>query len=632
MNQVQNRQIWVYDIETLASCFTYTAINIDTKEFVQYVIHKDRNDSVEFIEHLYDCKGQIGFNNINFDYPILHKILTIASTNTLDIIKLAFNEAQRLIEEQNKVQFNSIIVIKESECRIPQLDLFKLWHFNNKARRTSLKALQISMNYPNVMEMPIDFKREDIRVDEIPGILEYNLNDVLSTYEFYKLSKDKIAIRRDLNSRYDLHCTNFPDSKIGEQLVLKLYCEATGLNTWDVKKLRTDRTQIDLGKCIFDYIQFKTPEFNNILNKLKNTIVTETKGAIEESVIFKGFKYDYGLGGIHGCIKPGVYESDDEYVIIDADVASLYPSIAVINSLYPEHLGPEFCKVYESILKQRIEAKKAGNMSISDAFKLALNSVYGKSNDEHSFLKDPVYTMKTTLNGQLMLSMLAEKLVTRIDSIQMLQINTDGLTVKIHKKDLENYYWICNDWQSYTNLSLEFVEYSKMIIRDVNNYLSIKIDGKCKYKGAFEIDKELHKDNSFRIIPLALSNYFVKGISVEETIKTHTNIYDFCGRQKFTTESYGETHTLCYNHCGLPYKEVVEQQRNVRYYISNYGSTFIKQYKKGTSEVINKGYQVTIFNKYEDIPWIDYDINYDFYIKECYKEIDNIIDKQLTLF
>lgn len=628
----QNRQIWVYDIETLASCFTYTAINIDTEEVVQYVIHKDRNDSVEFIEHLNDCNGQIGFNNINFDYPIIHKILTVAPTDTLQIISLAYNEAQRLIEEQNKTQFNAVIVIKESDCRIKQLDLFKLWHFNNKARRTSLKALEISMNFPNVMEMPIDHKRTDIGLGEIPGILEYNLNDVLATYEFYKLSKDKIAIRKDLNARYDLHCNNFPDSKIGEQLVLKLYCEATGLNIWDVKKLRTHRTQIDLGNCIFDYIAFQTPEFNRILNKFKNTIVTETKDSIKESVIYQGFKYDYGLGGIHGCIEAGVYESDDEYVIIDADVASLYPSIAVVNRLYPEHLGQSFCDVYEGILKQRIEAKKAGNMSISDAFKLALNSVYGKSNEEHSFLKDPVYTMKTTLNGQLMLSMLAEKLVMKIKSLQMLQINTDGLTVKIRKTDLDEYYWICNEWQAYTNLSLEFVEYSKMIIRDVNNYIAVKTDGKCKYKGAFEINKELHKDNSFKIIPIALSEYFVKGIPIEDTIKNHKNIYDFCGRQKFTLESYGETHTISYNHCGLPYKEVIEQQRNVRYYISNHGSTFIKVYKKGTTEMINKGYQVTIFNRYEELPWTEYDINYDFYIKECYKEIDNIIDKQLKLF
>jgi len=623
---MQNNQIWVYDIETLASCFTYTAINIDTQEIVQYAIHKDRDDSVEFLEHLdQDCKGHIGFNNLNFDYPIIHKILMVAPTNTLDIIDLAYNEAQRIIQDQS--QFGTSI--KQTDIRIPQLDLFRMWHFNNKARRTSLKALQISMNYPNVLDMPIDHTRNDIRVEEIKDILEYNLNDVLSTYEFYKLSKDKIKLRKDLNIKYNLNCINFPDSKIGEELVLKLYSETIGQDKYDIKQLGTTRTQIDLGKCIFDYISFETPEFNKILDKFKNTVIIETKGSIEESVIYKGFKYDYGSGGIHGCIKAGVYESDNDYVIIDADVASLYPSIAVVNKLYPQHLGIEFCNVYEGILKQRIEAKKAGNMTLSDGFKLSLNSVYGKSNDKYSFLLDPEYTMKTTLNGQLMLSMLAEKLVTKINSIQMLQINTDGLTVKIHKKDLDNYYWICNDWQSYTNLSLEFVEYSKMIIRDVNNYFAVKTDGKCKYKGAFEIDKELHKDNSFRIIPLALSDYFIKGIPVEETIKNHKNIYDFCGRQKFTSESYGETHELAHKN-GQIYNKITKQQKNVRYYISDSGVTFVKQYSKGSSEFIHKGYRVHIFNKYEKLS--NYHIDYQFYIKECNKEINNIINKQLELF
>lgn len=627
---ITNRQIWVYDIETLASCFTYSAINIDTEEIVQYVIHKDRDDSIEFLEHLdQDCNGQIGFNNVSFDYPIIHKILTVAPVNTKDIVKLTYNEAQRIINEQNKPN-GAFVTIRESDVKIKQLDLFRLWHFNNKARSTSLKALEISMNYPNVMEMPIEHTKEDITLDEIPSILEYNLNDVLATYEFYKLSKDKIAIRKDLDTRYSLGCSNYPDSKIGEQLVLKLYCEKTGLNIYDVKQMRSNRTQINLKDCIFDYISFETPEFNKILDTFNNTTITETKGSIDESVIYKGFKYDYGSGGIHGCIKPGIYESDDEYVIIDADVASLYPSIAVVNGLYPEHLGKSFCDIYEGILKQRIEAKKAGNMSISDAFKLALNSVYGKSNDKFSFLMDPLYTMKVTLNGQLMLSMLAEELVMTIPSLQMLQINTDGLTVKIHIDYINIYHEICKDWEEKTKLSLEFVEYSKMIIRDVNNYTAVKIDGKCKYKGAFEIDKELHKDNSFRIIPLALSEYFVKNIPIEQTIINHKNIYDFCGRQKFTSESYGETHTLMYNHCGVPYKEVLKQQKNVRYFISNQGSTFIKVYKKGSTEMINKGYQVTVFNKYQESD--NYDINYDFYIKECNKEIDNIINKQLELF
>lgn len=255
-----------------------------------------------------------------------------------------------------------------------------------------------------------------------------------------------------------------------------------------------------------------------------------------------------------------------------------------------------------------------------------MNAVYGKSNDKYSFLLDTLYTLRITLNGQLLLTMLVEKLVNNIEDLQMLQINTDGLTVKIHKDFIEKYYQICKEWEQKTKLSLEFVEYKKMVISDVNNYLALKTDGKIKYKGKYEVDKEYYKDNSFRIIPLALSKYFFYGQSIEDTIIKHNNIYDFCGRQKFKGEDCGKTHTLVDN------KEVIEkQQKNVRYYISNKGSTFIKYYEKGSTEFINKNYQVTIFNKYIEKPFSEYDIDYSFYIKKCMKIIQVIEDKQICL-
>lgn len=625
MNNVE-----VYDLEITKSCMTYTGKNVNTGKVSQFVLHKDKNELSAMVAHFKSLKGMIGFNSINFDYPILHYIykheLDLKSSEFA--IEQIFLEAQRLINEQSKEAFNQIIAIKLKDVIVPQLDLFKLWHFNNKARMTSLKSLEIAMNLPNVMDMPIDYRRDNITLDEIYNvILPYNLNDVEATYEFYKRSIDKINLRKGLYAKYNLPCINYPDSKIGEELVLKLYCEATGKDIWETKKLRSERLEMNLGECIFDYIKFTEPEFNKLLDIFKNKVIVETKGAIAESVVFKGFKYDYGTGGIHGCIKPGVYESDDEYMIIDADVASLYPSIAIVNKLYPEHLGEEFCDIYENgIVKPRLAAKKSGDMVMADGFKLSANSVYGKSNDKHSFLFDPIYTLKTTLNGQLMLSMLCEKLNTSID-LTMLQVNTDGITVKIRKTDLDLYYSICKEWEAYTKLTLEYVEYSKMVIRDVNNYLSVKTDGKVKYKGAFEIDKDYHKDNSFKIIPIALSEYFVKGIPVEETIKNHTNIYDFCGRQKFKGGDYGTISTIVGN------KIVVEkQQKNVRYFISNKGSSFVKNYQKGTTEVINKGYLVTIFNTFEKQELENYNINYSFYIKECNKELDNILDKQLTLF
>ena len=40
-----------------------------------------------------------------------------------------------------------------------------------------------------------------------------------------------------------------------------------------------------------------------------------------------------------------------------------------------------------------------------------------------------------------------------------------------------------------TQLQLESVEYKKMIIGDVNNYIAITTDGKVKCKGRFEFDE-----------------------------------------------------------------------------------------------------------------------------------------------
>lgn len=224
-----------------------------------------------------------------------------------------------------------------------------------------------------------------------------------------------------------------------------------------------------------------------------------------------------------------------------------------------------------------------------------------------------------------MISMLCEELA--LQNMTILMINTDGFETYVPNDKIDLYYEICKKWEDKTKLVLEYVNYDKIILRDINNYISISDKGKVKYKGAFEIQKDYHKDNSFMIIPIALSNYFVKGIPVEETIKNHKNIYDFCGRQKFKGNDYGEIEHIEHNTL-----QRIKQQKNVRYYISNKGSSFIKHYAKGSVEIINVGYQVTIFNQFVNKEWDDYNINYNFYIKECYKEIQQIINKQIKLF
>ena len=184
------KRIWIYDIETLKSCFTYVALNVETQEIVEFVLHNKRNDLDKFITHLKDCKGQVGFNNINFDYPIIHYIIQNYK-NITDInlfIKNIYEKAQELIEIQDNYDaFYSTVAVKKKDWYIQQLDLYKLWHYNNAARRTSLKALEISLNFPNVMESKVSHTKEDITEEEIEDILKYNKRE-LSWWEKLKIN------------------------------------------------------------------------------------------------------------------------------------------------------------------------------------------------------------------------------------------------------------------------------------------------------------------------------------------------------------------------------------------------------------------------------------------------------------
>ncbi len=634
----------VIDLETLKGIFTYTGLDIKTEKISQFIIHKNLNQLPELISHLEKLQGMISFNGLNFDYPILHYILQNYKQwdklSNSEIILKIYTKAQDIINAQDKEDFNTIVAIPQKNWYFKNLDLFKLWHYNNKARSTSLKALEISMNMDNVMEMPISHTQEVISGEEAKSILEYNLYDVVATYQFYKRSLEKVELRKIIQAKYDLPCMNWNNGKIGEQLILKLYCEKTNKKYWDVKNQRTYRSEIALRDCVPNNIKFDNAKFNTLLEYFNSKTVTSTKGSVDYSLIHKGIKYYYGTGGIHAAIKCGIYESDDHFIIKSCDVASLYPSLATVYQFTIEHLGKEFLEVYEKEivgvrLAEKRKPKKEQDKSIIDGYKEAANIPYGKSNDENSFLYDPLYTMKTTIAGQLVISMLCEQLAN-IPNSQILMVNTDGLEIKIPRIYEAQYNDICKAWENHTKLVLEFIDYKKMIIGDINNYIAESMDGKIKNKGRFEVEKVIggepayHKDNSFKIIPLALEKFFISSIPVEETIRNHKNIFDFCGRQKFKGGDIGQVNTIKYDTLGNPYNHVEVQQKNVRYYISTNGSTFIKRYKKGTSEFINKGFKVTIFNKY--VEQEDYSIDTQFYIKECYKEINQIVSKQTSLF
>lgn len=647
-----NKKIFeVYDIEVLINCFTYTGYNITENKWYQFVIHESRNDFKELIDHLlkYNNFWMIGFNNEKYDYPVLHHILNHKSDyiheNPKDLVSYIYFKSQEVIN----MEFSAIA---DKNKYIKQIDLFLIWHYNNKARATSLKALEVCMKMYNVEEMPFNHTHYCSKED-IESILSYNKNDVIATLRFflttigkteYPLYKDKnkLDLRIKLQNQFKIPCINYPDVKIGEQLILNLYCRETNQNIYEVKQLKTPRSLIYLKDCIPFWANFETKEFNDLKEKFSNTIISKMKGEFEANVIFHGIQIFFGTGGAHSSAEPGVYKSDNNWIIADYDIGSLYPSLAIQLGLYPEQLGKAFTEIYSNIvntrLKEKEKPKKERDMVIMEGYKLAANGIYGKSGEESSFLYDPLYTMKTTIGGQMFLSLWSEKMVKAVPELKFIQHNTDGITILVPKNKLNLIQKVNEEMKHLTGLYIEDNYYKTFVLRDVNNYLAEYESGDVKYKGCFEINKEYHKDPSFRIVPIALSEYFLKNIPIEETIKNHRDIFDFCGMLKINSKFKGEMRGL---------NDTIELKRITRYYISNHGYGIVKIdpniscsrksfkdiTKSGFKETgVNVGFVATYFNKYEEKSWDEYDINYKFYILEARKIINTIENKQLSLF
>jgi DNA polymerase elongation subunit (family B) len=372
--------ITIYDLETYKEIFVAVFKDLDGNIY-KFEISRRKNELKSLISFCNQCKGMIGYNNLSFDYPILHMILTNKQIHKVSGKKLAsmlYKKANEIISSEYTRVKNPLIL---------QADLYLIWHFNNKAKATSLKKCQFFFNWELVQDLPYQ-PHEDLTHQMMDEIIEYCINDVNSTEHLYNHSQHKFKLRIILGQLYNSNFTNFNDVKIGEFILLKTYCNKLGIDLQDIKYKQTRRNLVNLSDCIPSYVDFKSKEFNNLVDIFKQQQVNPYDSEFHYSVEYKGFQYDYGLCGIHGSIN-GVFEEDDEWEIYDWDVASLYPSLMINLNIFPEHLGIEFLNVYKEILDKRLKSKKLRkdkslsdseitmHNAINDGLKLSLNGSYG---------------------------------------------------------------------------------------------------------------------------------------------------------------------------------------------------------------------------------------------------------------
>ncbi len=559
---------WIYDIETYPNVFTASFKHVATGKRWKFEISGRTNQLSELITFLVWCEQNdtrhVGFNNVGFDYPVIHYIMTSAYIGLSDI----YGKAQSIINCPWEDRFSN--TVRPSDVLIPQIDLYKVHHFDNDARATSLKMLEFNMSSDNIEDLPY-VPGTYLLPDEIERLITYNDHDVDETEKFYFESLDQIEFREDLSNKYDRNFMNHNDTKIGKDYFImelekhdKGSCYVYADGGGRVVR-QTHREVIRLADAVFPYIKFERSEFEEIRQYFLSKTITETKGVFSGlSAEVDGFEYDFGVGGIHGSIASQIVRSDDDYVIYDWDVASYYPNLAIVNNLHPEHLGQQFCTIYKDVYEQRKQYAKG--TAENAMLKLALNGVYGDSNNKYSPFYDPLYTMATTINGQLLLCMLAEQLI-KIPRLSMIQINTDGLTIRCPRDSVDHMKAVCKWWEDYTLLTLESAVYSAMYIRDVNNYIAVYDDGKVKRKGAYEYSLEWHQNHSQKIVAKAAEAYLLHGINPDHLIRSWPYKDDFMLRAKV-----GRADTLMYK----DENGERELQRITRYYVSNTGGGLTK--------------------------------------------------------
>lgn len=593
--------VLIFDIETMLECFLVGIYSPEEDKYYEFSVNKWENqldDFVRFTENYSDYYW-VGYNNLRFDSQVIEWVLRNHEywheLDSMEICKRIAEKAGDVIQDAN---FDVFPEYQERHLSLKQIDLFKVHHYDNKNRMVSLKRLEFEMDLENIEEMPIHHSKEHLTEEEIKLTKNYCLNDVMATYQFYKVTigdtshplykgNNQIQLRLDIEQEFGIPCLNYSDSKIGDEIIKKYYCEEKRMEYNTLPKKGFFRKSIKMAYCIAKYIKFQTPELQAFLKEIKN-VELRMNDDFKHHIEFYGNTYSFMKGGLHTENKPEMFEADDEHFIIDWDVISYYPAIIINNGKYPYHLGKEFLKGYERMFQKRLElkplAKKDNKIKgIVGALKLAVNSVYGKSSDIQSWIYDRQLTMFTTITGELSLMMLIEQYELR--GIKVISANTDGVTIMVKKCDIEVMKAINEWWMEVSKYELERADYQKIIFSTVNDYLAIKTDGEIKKKGDFLTDFELHKNKSARIVPIALENYFVHNIPVADTITKHTNIFDFAIRQKASKDFHYEGvdrkngNTTVYN-------------KLIRYYVSLRGEKLLKIKNKESTSTANDVSQV----------------------------------------
>lgn len=509
------RERLIFDIECYANYFLIAF----TSQITGKIIYFERTANSDFnqgkLMWLVNSFCLVGFNSINYDLPILALALA-GKTNAQ--LKHATTE---LITNGTRPS-DVLKLFKTKALKPDHIDLIEVAPLH-----ASLKVYGGRMHTKRMQDLP--FHPDTILSPEQIAIVRwYCVNDLRNTVALHNELKEQIDLRETMGREYGIDLRSKSDAQIAEQIISEEVSKLNGK--------RPKRPEIQPGTRykyqVPRFIKYETPLMDWVLNIIRNAdFIVSEDGNVGMPEAIKGLDlkianatYRMGIGGLHSSEQTSAHRTDAFNVLIDRDVVSYYPYIILNSSLYPQHLGTNFLRVYKGLVDRRIAAKKAGNKVIADSLKITINGSFGKLGNRYSVLYAPDLLIQVTVTGQLALLMLIERLELR--GMAVVSANTDGIVIKCptHLQTLMSE--VISQWERETKFKTEETKYSAVYSRDVNNYIAIKLDGKHKTKGAYA-DSGLSKNPTNTICVDAVIGLLTKGAPLMTTIKASLDITKF---------------------------------------------------------------------------------------------------------
>lgn len=648
---------------------------IPKKRFVLY--EDDDTDLFSLLYWLQQKADYFGYNNRKYDRLMLSALLMYY--NQFDkpskLITFLYETSQRVIRSSNNDTLwtdNFTSLILRNNVAFRDLDLFQIFRLDHYHK--SLKQTSINIKWYNLKEytMPpigdLDRHYYHERLPEAKGMTDrelnihyrnvferfipkeylnemadYNDNDVYIVAELIRMNQEEVLLRYRISEEYKVDVYSASRSTIADKVIVKLYSKFTGLHPKAFIDTKTIRRKILVSEILSDKIAFSTPELNDILSDIRSLTLKGEKGEFDREFTFMGTSYTIATGGLHSNEIPAVYVENSDSIIVDRDVASYYPNMIRSLKVCQKHLIPKaWFRIADTIVDERLEHKHLAKDKSLDVMerdkhataaaclKIVANAgIFGKMGSEKSFLCDKKAMYQVTINGQLFLLMLIEKL--ELAGIHVISANTDGIVTIVPRELEQTADDICHWWEKHLGLELEFTYYTKYVTEGVNSYLTVKRGGSSKFKGRMNPKmflEDLSKGYNSPIVAKCVTEYFINGTPVMETLRNAKSILDFC-----RTQNVNHKYRLEFTHVvdGKIRTDVV--QRNTRFYISSTGGTLMKVESMGwnehNEEQVKKsslcaGQRVSICNTVDDTDISELNVNYLYYYNEAMAIIEPI--------